>query len=78
MYVHDIEVLGAAGKVVRRAGNPKPIGTARDLWVGLDASERCIRAYSGVRMRNGSAGCGEEGSEEGGTIRPNALDRCHV
>ena len=40
MYVREMEVLGAAGKVVRRAGNPKPIGTAHDLRVRLDASER--------------------------------------
>ena len=77
-YLREMDVLGAARKAARGRKVQRPIGAARDLWVGLDASERCIRAYSGVRTRNGSAGCGEEGSEEGGTIRPDAVDRRHA
>ena len=42
VYVHEIEVLDAVRKAVRRAelqGPMQPIGIVRDLWVGLDASE---------------------------------------
>ena len=74
-YLREMDVLGAARKATRGWKVQRPIGAARDLWVGLGVSERCIGAYGGVRTRTGSAGCGEEGSEEGGTVRPDAVDR---
>ena len=43
MYVHEMEVLGAARKAVSRVESPRPIGAVCDLWVGLDVSERCMR-----------------------------------
>ena len=42
-YLHEMEVLGAAGKAVRGWKVQKPTGAVRDLWVRLDASERCMR-----------------------------------
>ena len=51
VYVREIEVLDAARKAARRAelqGPMQPIGTARDLWVGLDASERYTGDYGDV------------------------------